>query len=101
MKKATTLRSLSFAATVTLMDVAAGYAIFGDEKVYDHSGAVLLMIVLILSVFLVIVLAFMVLLSFLTEIFINASGAKFFREKTGSPFHYLLWDELREKIEKG
>jgi hypothetical protein len=40
-------------------------------------------------------------ISLLTEIFINASGEKFFKEKTGSPFHYLLWDELREKIEQG
>lgn len=39
-------------------------------------------------------------LSFATEIFINASGGKFIREKTGSPFHYLLWDELKERIEK-
>lgn len=101
LKKATTLRSLLFAATVTIVDIAAGYAMFGDAKIYDHNGAILLSMVLIISALLTMVLGFMAFISFLTEIFINASGAKFVREKTGSPFHYLLWDELREKIENG
>lgn len=101
MKKATTLRILLLAATVALADVVAGYSIFGDAKIYDHGGAILLSVVLASSLLLTVVLGFISVISFATEIFINAFGTKFFREKTGSPFHYLLWDELREKIEQG
>lgn len=100
MKKATTLRTLFFAATVAVADPLAAYLVYGDVEIRDQNGVILFVIILIASVLLVIILAFMSFISFLTEIFINASGEKFFKEKTGSPFHYLLWDELRERIER-
>ncbi|MGI0525528.1 hypothetical protein [Rhizobium giardinii] len=100
MKKATTLRALFFATMVAIADPFAAYIIYGDVEIRDQNGVSLFVIVLIASVVLMIILAFMSFISLLTEIFINASGERYFKEKTGSPFHYLLWDELREKIEQ-
>ncbi|ARQ08522.1 hypothetical protein NXC12_CH00428 [Rhizobium etli] len=100
MKKATTLRTLFLAATVAVSDTLAGYLVYGDAHVRDHGGAILFAIILMTSVLLVIILSFMSFISFMTEFFINASGARFYKEKTGDPFHYLLWDELRERIER-
>ncbi|MEY9768586.1 hypothetical protein ABIA14_000863 [Sinorhizobium fredii] len=101
MKKATTLRTLFLAATVAIADPFVAYLVYGDVEIRDQNGVILFEIILIASVSLVIILSFMSFISFLTELFINASGVKFFKEKTGSPFHYLLWDELRERIEQG
>ncbi|MGZ2484081.1 hypothetical protein ACVITL_002604 [Rhizobium pisi] len=100
MKKATTLRFLFATVAVTLSDALAGYALFGDARISDHPGAVLLSVILAVAIISTVILGFMSFLSFGAEIVINASGGKFIREKTGSPFHYLLWDELRERIEK-
>lgn len=100
MKKATTLRTLALATVVAIADMFAGYLVYGDMVIRDQGGAILFAVILVAAVLLVVVLSFMTFVSFMTEFFINASGAKFFKEKTGSPFHYLLWDELRERIER-
>lgn len=100
MKKATTLRTLALATIVAVADMFAGYLVYGDMVIRDQGGAILFAVILAAAVLLVVILSFMTFASFMTVFFINASGAKLFKEKTGSPFHYLLWDELRERIER-
>jgi len=99
-KKATTLRTLFYAAATLLVTPFLGAIVYYDVKPGKERGTIIFAIIYITSTILVIVLGFMTFISLLTEVFINASGGKFIREKTGSPFHYLLWDELRERIER-